>query len=264
MKDAILKVRKELLIKDEPVKAYNMLLRFRDEHGIDMKEEIERTYKMIRHAYEPEEYDFTYNENMDKNDFELIEPIVYATEAWKRYFRYAWVLDNLKKDEAKTYMDFGCYVGSVVTTAASLGIKSIGVDATRKAIEVAKRRAKDVGVEDKTEFFAADVTTFDKRKAEHVSSMEVIEHVVDAQAYAKHLADRATKWVYVSTPNGPYGNGEGNLPEWDWRGPSDRRGHLRVFTEDTMTKMLEGLGMEIGEMIAGDDGLLHVKYRRAK
>lgn len=262
-KQALKLIRKELLIKDEPLKAYNLLMRFKKEFGIELKEEIEKTKKMIIHYFDPKEYDFTYNENMDKDNFEVIEAPHYATHANERYYRYAWVLDHLKKDKAKSYMDMGCYVGSMVTTAASLGIKSVGVDFTKKAIEYAKQRAKSAGVEDKTEFFQGDVTKFDKRKAEHVSSMEVIEHVVDARAYAEHLANLASEWVYVSTPDGPYGNGEGNLPNWDWRGPTDRRGHLRVFTKDSMKKMLEDLGMEIADMNTVEE-LLNVKYRRRK
>lgn len=265
MKDEIRLIRKELLIKDEPMKAYNMLLRFRDEHGIDLKEEIMKTKTMINHAFDPEDYRFTYNENMQLDNYEDIEPIEVATKPWLKYYRYAWVLDNLKQENAQSYMDMGCYVGSMVTAAAHhLDIPSYGVDFTMKAIVIARRRAKDLGLEDKCRFWAEDVTKFNKQKAEHVSSMEVLEHVVDHEAYLKHLADLATKWVYISTPSGPYGNGEGNLPGWDLRGPTDRRGHLRVFTKDTLKKLLEKLGMEIDNLVDGEDGLLHVKYRRAQ
>lgn len=260
IQDALKTVRKELIIKDEPLKAYNLLVRFRDEFGIDLKEEIERTRKMIVHYFEPDEYDFTYNGNMDKNDFEQIEPLYFATDAAPRYWRYQWVLNNLEKEKAKSYIDLGCYVGSMVTTAAKRGIKAIGVDFTRNAIEIAQRRAKDVGVE--AEFYQGDVTKWKEKQAEHVSSMEVIEHVIDPVQYVNHMADLATTWCYVSTPNGPYGNGEGNLPNWDWRGPTDRRGHLRVFTIDTMKEMLYLEGMEIAELFGGEDGLLHAKFRR--
>jgi 2-polyprenyl-3-methyl-5-hydroxy-6-metoxy-1,4-benzoquinol methylase len=258
IEEALKVIRKELIIKDEPLKAFNLLKRFEDEHGVKLPTEMKNTEVMIAHYFNPKDHDFAYNENMSLDNHEQIEGIEYATDAGKRYWRYQWILDNL--ENAKSYMDMGCYVGSVVTTASLRGIKSIGVDATRKSIEIARRRAKDVGAD--CEFFIDDVTTFNKRKAEHVSSMEVIEHVNDPKAYAKHLADLATKWVYVSTPNGPYGNGEGNLPNWDLRGPTDRRGHLVVFTKHTLEKMLED--MEIDQLIEGEDGLLHVKYRRSK
>jgi len=262
LEDAILIIRKELIIKDEPLKAYNMLLRFKEEHGIELPE-LEKTKKMIIHYFDPKELDFTHNENMDKDDFEIIEPPHYAEHAEERYWRYAWVLDNLKKDKAKSYLDMGCYVGSMVTTAASRGIRGVGVDLTKKAVEHARRRAKNLGLKNTT-FYQGDVTKFDKEIVDCVSSMEVLEHVIDPAAYLKHLADLANKWVYVSTPNGPYGNGEGNLPNWDWRGPTDRRGHLVVFTPTTLRKMIEDQGMEIKELLEGEDQLLHVKYRRAK
>jgi 2-polyprenyl-3-methyl-5-hydroxy-6-metoxy-1,4-benzoquinol methylase len=262
MKDAILALRKELIIKDEPLKAYNMLIRFRDEHGIDLKDEIDRTYKMISHYFDPKEFDVAYNDNVQNNNFEDIEPICFATDASPRYWRYKWVQDHLDREKAKSYMDMGCYVGSMVTTAAKKGIESTGVEYTKKVVEVARRRAREVNVD--ATFYADDVTKFDKVKAEHVSSMEVLEHIIDPALYLDHLANLATKWVYVSTPNGPYGDGEGNLPNWDYRGPTDRRGHLFVFTEHTLRKILEDQGMEIDELIEGEDLLLHVKYRRAK
>ena len=261
LEEAIRIIRKELIIKDEPLKAYNMLKRFSDEHDITLPE-LERTRKMIIHYFDPKEYDFTYNENMDKDNLEVIEPPHYASHADERYWRYGWVLDNLEKDGANSYMDMGCYVGSVVTTAGFRGIRGIGVDFTKIAIKHARERAKNLGLTN-VKFYQGDVTKFDKEKADCVSSMEVLEHVVDPKAYLKHLADLANKWVYVSTPNGPYGNGKGNLPNWDWRGESDRRGHLVVFTQSTLTEMLEDLGMEIDELII-KDGLLNVKYKNAR
>jgi len=53
---AIKRIRKELVVKDEPWKAYKMLLKFRDEHGIDLPEEIKNSYGMVRHMYEDQEY----------------------------------------------------------------------------------------------------------------------------------------------------------------------------------------------------------------
>jgi hypothetical protein len=218
---------------------------------------------MIIHYFDPKEYDFTYNDNMDKDDFEQIEPIEVATNAQSRYFRYGWVLKNIEGEGAKTYMDLACYVGSLVITAATRGIRSVGVDKTAKAIEVAKRRASEVGVAHLTKFYAGDITTFDEEKVEHVSALEVIEHVIDPEQLINHMADLASKWCYISTPDGPYGNGEGNLPNWDWRGPTDRRGHLRVFTFNTMKEMMEKNHMEIKELFS-EDGLLNCKFRRIK
>lgn len=260
VKQALKILRKELIIKDEPLKAYNLLKRFQDQFGIKLPEEFDKTKKMLIHYFDPKEYNFTYNDNMDKEDFEVIEPLEIATNAGLKYWRYGWVLKNLKGEKAKSYMDLACYVGSVVTTASKMGIKATGVDTTKKVINVAKRRAKDVGV--KCDFYCDDITTFDKVKAEHVSAMEVLEHVVDPEGLINHMADLATKWCYISTPDGPYGNGEGNLPNWDWRGPTDRRGHLRVFTFNSLKEILERNNMEIKELFSGDDGLLHTKYRR--
>jgi len=261
IKDALRIMRQELITKDEPLKAYNLLNRFEKQFGIYLPHEMDKTKKMICHYFDPKEYDFTYNGNMDKEDFEQIEPVEYTTKAQDRYFRYGWVLKNLEGEKAKSYIDLACYIGSLVTTAAFRGIPSIGVDKTQKVIEVAKRRASEAGVSRKVKFYCEDITTFEKEKAEHVSALEVIEHVPDPVKLITHMADLATKWCYISTPDGPYGNGEGNLPNWDWRGPSDRRGHLRVFTFNSMKEMLEKNHMEIKELFT-QDGLLNCKFRR--
>lgn len=263
---AIKIIRKELVVKDEPWKAYKLLFHARDKWGIELTEEIKKTYGMVRHMYDPKEYVTAYD--IPVNDCEMIEPIIYATNAQQRYLRYGWVLNHLINDKVKSYIDLGCYVGSMVTTAASKGIKSVGVDYTSQVIEVAKKRAKQVGVESLTEFFVSDVTKFNKRKADAVSSMEVIEHVVDPKQYINHICGLLNPggWGYVSTPNGPFLNGKGNLEMtggWEWDGKGVR-GHVRVFTVKTMTELLKECNCEIAEISGKEDGLLHAKFRYAR
>lgn len=256
--DALRVIRKELIVKDEPLKAYKLLKHFNLE---ELKTELKNTKGMVRHVYSPKEYLRGYD--IPVPDAEMIEEEVYALNAGARYPRYQWILDEIKKEMVTSYLDLGCYVGSMVLTVAKMGIDAYGVDMTKGSIDIANKRAKKFGIEN-AKFFLGDVTEFTLQKADIVSSMEVLEHVVDPVAYVKNMANLANRWAYVSTPNGPFGNGEGNLTMkggWEWDGIGIR-GHIRVFTKQTLTDVLEEAGCKIALIEARDDQLLHAKFRR--
>jgi len=254
MKQAIQTIRKELIIKDEPLKAWKLLEAFKDTPGL--KEERKNSYGMVRHYFDPEELKKAYQPPAE--DCEIIENEEVIDDVGARYFRYGWVQKGFK--EAKSYVDLGCYVGSMVIRASLDGLEATGVDYTPRVIEVAKGRAKARGVN--PQFFVGDVTKWKpEKKVDLVSSMEVLEHVIDPDAYLAHMADMLNPggWVYVSTPDGPYGDGEGNIKGgWEWNGKGVR-GHLRVFTIETIKRMLKDY--EISE-IFGMHGLLNFSYRR--
>lgn len=254
-------IRKELVIKDEPLKAWKLLELFKEVEGLD--EERKNTYGMIRHMYSEEE--FIKAVDIPVDDCEAIEPKHFTTHAGERYARYQWVLDDLVKNKVKTYLDLGCYVGSLVTTAASKGIKSYGVDLTSKAIEKARQRAKEAGLDKLCTFYLANVEKFDKVKADAVSSLEVLEHTVDPEKYIKHLLSLSNGWCYISTPDGPYGNGEGNLTMpggWEWDGKGVR-GHVRVFVKETLSEILDKCHCEY-EFVDLQNQLLNVRFKEAK
>lgn len=253
-------IRKELLIKDEPIKAYNML---KELNVPELEEELNNIYGMIRHIYEPEIYNSVYGMDGEFSiyDAELIEPEEVCTHAELRYPRYRWLLEGLVEDKAKSYIDLACYLGSLVITASSRSIKSYGVDLTKDAIDIARRRASKFGVG--AEFYLDNVETFDKVKADVVSAFEVLEHVTDPEKFIKHISSLANKAVYISTPNGSYGNGEGNLGHWEWDGNENHtRGHVRVFTKDSLFRLLNKCNCEVYYLDSTDDGHLVAKFRR--
>ena len=226
--EAIRTIRKECVIKDEPLKAYKLLKHF---NFPELSEEEKNSYGMVRHVYDPEELRKAY-QDVPCEDSELIEPEDLVLHAEYKYPRYAWILEEMVKEQAASMLDLGCYMGSVVTTAASRGIYGTGVDFTPVIINKAKARAKKFGLEDKCEFYIQDVTTF-RKKADIVMSFEVLEHVIDPKAYLALMAANANKWAYVSTPNGPFMNGKGNVDMgWEWDG-NGVRGHIRVFTKES-------------------------------
>jgi len=259
--EAVKILRKELLILDEPLKAYYLL---KELDIPELKEDLDKTYGLVRHAFEPDIYKKVYGMagEVEALDCEQIEPRSCILNAEIRYPRYRWILEDLEKTEAKSYIDLACYVGSLVTTAESRGIKSCGVDMTKHVIDVARERAKWAKLDCK--FFLDDITTFDKvTGVDAVSANEVIEHVIDPKAFIEHLCSLTKGWIYVTTPNGSYGDGEGNMGHWDWDGEETHvRGHLRVFTKESMFRLLEECGCEISFLEGMNDALLWCKFRR--
>jgi len=239
---------------DEPLKAYYLL---KELDIPELKEDLDKTYGMVRHLFEPELYKKIYA-NDSCLSYEKIEPESKALHAEMIYPRYAWVLEEMEKERSKSLIDLACYVGSLVLTAADRGIKATGVDMTAKAIKVAQERAKRLSVDAK--FVCSDLMDY-KGKADTVVAFEVIEHVPDPELFIKHLLSLVNKggWCYISTPDGPYGNGAGNLGHWEYDG-EHTRGHVRVFTHKTLEGLIKSCGCET--TIGIDGGLLFAKFRK--
>lgn len=256
--NAVKTIYKELLIKDEPLKAYNLL---KELDLPELEREKNISYKMVEHAFDEEIYQRNYGHHGEDQipDAESIEPISFVDHPEKRYDRYGWIMGELKNTSPKSYMDLACYVGTLPLAAAKMGIKATGVDMTMRAVEMAKERNEKLGLN--AEFFCDDITKFKGTTAELVSAFEVLEHVSDPKEFIKHLCDLSTGWVCVSTPNGPYGNGDGNLGGWNIPG---YRGHLRVFTASSLRKLLEDCGCEIEFCEGMRDTLVWAKFRKKK
>lgn len=260
---AIKTIRKELIVKDEPLKAYNLLWNIDRQYQKELKDEMEKSAGMVRHYFSPHEYEKAYD--IPVPDAHLIEAEDIALDAGKRYDRYQWILDELKAEKAESLLDLGCYVGSLVLTAAKMGYRAWGIDMTKGSIDIANQRKEKFGIR-KAHFFVQDVRLDPPVLSDLVVSLEVLEHIPTPVKYIKMMARTANKWAYVSTPNGPFGNGEGNLTMeggWDWHGEKDYRGHLRVFTEKTLRQLIEvDADCEIALLEARDDQLLHAKFRQ--
>jgi hypothetical protein len=254
-------IREHLLTFDEPIKAYNML---KELNIPELKPELDKTYGMIRHIYDPVIYDKVYGKDGEFNvyDVDLIEPDRFTLCAETRYDRYKWVLEGLVEDKAESFLDLACYVGSLVNTASYKGIKSYGVDLTKDAIKIATERATKNNLD--STFFVDNIETFYKVKADVVSAFEVLEHVVDPEAFIKHISSLANKWVYITTPDGSFDYGLGNLGVWEWDGNEAHvRGHVRAFRKDSLFKLLDKCGCEIAFLDAmPNEHLLYAKFRR--
>lgn len=258
--EAVKIIRKELLIKDEPLKAYRLL---KELDIPELKKELDNSYGLVRHIFEPNIYQKNYGMLGEDQipDCEKIEPRSIIKDASSRYDRYAWIVAEFKSEKPQTYLDLACYVGSLVTTASSLGIKATGVDMTKRAIEVARERALSEKLD--CTFICDDALTFKSEPFDMVSAFEVIEHVPDPVNFIQHISNLSKGWVYITTPCGAYGDGEPNMGRWEWDGVELHvRGHVRVFTKASLFKLIDECGCDIGFLESMRDGLLWCKFRR--
>lgn len=256
---AIKTIRKELLLRDEPLKAYNLL---NVVNFPELEEEKKRSYALVRHVYDHDFYESLYGAHGEDDvpDAELIEPRRMIRNATGKYMRYDWILSEFEKVKPESYLDLACYIGSLVTSAAARGIKATGVDMTQRTIEIASERAKSEGLD--ATFYRSDILEFDKVTADMVSAFEVLEHVPDPVKFIKHLKSLSKKFVYITTPNLCYGDGDGNQGHWEWDGvDSHMRGHIRAFSKGSMEKLMKDAGAEVIDLIEQKDGLLWCKFK---
>lgn len=151
--------------------------------------------------------------------------------------------------EGKTAIDVGCGAGLLAEPLARLGAMTTAVDAAPENIEAAKAHAGATGLE--IDYRCADVADLDGQ-FDLVTSMEVIEHVVDPARFIEALASRLAPdgLMILSTPNRTrksrlamitLAEGTGAIPkgthDWD-----------KFLTPEELTPLLEAAGLKVGEM----------------
>jgi 2-polyprenyl-6-hydroxyphenyl methylase/3-demethylubiquinone-9 3-methyltransferase len=113
-----------------------------------------------------------------------------------------WALDerSFRPLEGKRALDVGCGAGLLAEPLARLGAKVTAVDAAAELIAAAKAHAEGQGLA--IDYRASTVEALDSQ-FDLVTSMEVIEHVANAQAFVSSLARRLAPGglLILSTPN---------------------------------------------------------------
>lgn len=101
----------------------------------------------------------------------------------------------------KSALDVGCGAGLLCEPLARLGASVTGVDAAPENIAAAAAHAAGRGLD--LRYMAGEVSTLDIGQFDLVTSMEVIEHVADKQAFVAALAARLAPGglLVLSTPN---------------------------------------------------------------
>lgn len=147
----------------------------------------------------------------------------------------------------KTALDMGCGAGLLAEPLARLGARVTGVDAAPENIGAAAAHARAVGLD--IDYVAGGVEAIAGRKFDLVTSMEVIEHVTDPQAFVDGLAGALADGglMVLSTPNRTprsrlamitLAEGTGAIPkgthDWD-----------KFLTPEELTTMLENAGLSV-------------------
>ena len=113
-----------------------------------------------------------------------------------------WQVDEhgLRPLEGRTALDVGCGAGLLAEPLARLGAKTTAVDAAAPLIEAAKAHAEGQGLDIDYRHSTVEVL---EGQFDLVTSMEVIEHVADPQAFIDSLAARLADGglMILSTPN---------------------------------------------------------------
>jgi len=99
-------------------------------------------------------------------------------------------------DKAKSLIDIGCGIGSVVTTAKSFNLKAVGVEPNRFAVDHAKKK---FGIELVCDYFKNGIC---KQKFDLVTCISVLEHLEKPRILLKDAINTLNPGglLFVSVP----------------------------------------------------------------
>lgn len=156
--------------------------------------------------------------------------------------------ENIKKTSGLKILDFGCGVGTLSLYFAACNNNVIGVDVSKRAISLARRSAKRMGIDSFTEFEVLSEWKhlLYKNKFDVAVSIEVIEHVSDDAEVLSILFSciRHGGKLILSTPsvNAPLYK-LGLVEEFD-----KRVGHLRRYSINELVKKMKSAGFKVEEV----------------
>lgn len=150
----------------------------------------------------------------------------------------------------KRALDVGCGAGLLCEPLARMGADVTGIDAAPENIAAARAHAEKQGL--LVDYRACGIETLGEGGFDLVTSMEVIEHVTDPQAFIDGLAGALAPGglMILSTPNRTaqsrlalitLGEGLGQIPKGthDWH---------KFLTPEELTQMLGKAGLEVRDV----------------
>ncbi|MBP7700586.1 methyltransferase domain-containing protein [Candidatus Woesebacteria bacterium] len=146
-----------------------------------------------------------------------------------------------KKIKKINILDVGCGVGTMALFFGSLGANVRGIDVSQRAIDIAKEARNKSGF--KNVIFAKQLLKAGKQNYDMVLISEVIEHVEDENQFLKLIASNLNKngLLFLTTPSKDnFLYRIGFYKKFD-----NEVGHLRRYTQESISELLEKNGFEI-------------------
>ena len=154
---------------------------------------------------------------------------------------------QLRPLAGKKALDVGCGAGLLCEPLARMGAKVTGLDAAPENIAAARAHAEPQGLD--IDYRNEAIENFGGRDHDLVTSLEVLEHVDDPQAFidglAKALADDGL--MFISTPNRTAMSKLllVELAEITGQIPRGTHHHDQFITPEELEKMLGNAGLQV-------------------
>lgn len=155
--------------------------------------------------------------------------------------RYAWLAERIPAGARA--LDLGCADGHYHPVIMDKVSELVAVDVSKRALEIAGKRAEIGGYTDRVSFIRGLVEDVLAETAQILEERggkpfdvcligELIEHVIDPGALYL-AAERVAKTVLLTTPEGSFG--KGGYASHDLK----PRGHVRTFTKESLFEFLD-------------------------
>ena len=207
----------DYIFDDNPLKALEIVKSIDTDEARELQKKLEHK---LRHVLYPEKYIEKYRD----------DPMNWRPEYnWND--RYEWVWNNIKSHNAKSFIDLGCYEGSLVLKAGSKGIESVGVELCSAACHFNTSR---IAENTNCKFINEQIEEYkDTRKYDIVSCMEVIEHVADPQKLISVIKSlmHEDSIALITTPRGCY-DLQNTIKIWNE--PDTVFDHVRSYEPNTL------------------------------
>ncbi len=122
------------------------------------------------------------------------------------FTRYVYTLEALGNLEGRKILDVGCGSGRYAIELARAGAEVVGVDFSEEMLKMARTRAADAGVEDKTTFINGDFTTWSREadtRFDASYAMGVLDYIDDAPAFIRMMASVSDEVIASFPPPTP-------------------------------------------------------------
>lgn len=149
----------------------------------------------------------------------------------KKYYKY-------QLNEKTTVLDLGCGTGTISFYLAQKGFNVLGVDISKRALQLANKSAGELGLKNKVRFIRKDISKLNlgEKKFNLIICSEILEHlekekIILNKIYA-YLRKNGVLIVSVPSKKAP-------LYRWGLANEFDKKvGHLRRYTKEEVIKLL--------------------------